>query len=40
MAMMKRAYGGVQPCIKAGVFRIRIPFIHFNGNYGCLLGNP
>ncbi len=29
MAMMKRAYGGVQPCIKAGVFRIRIPFIHF-----------
>ncbi len=29
MAMMKRAYGGVQPCIRCGVFRIRIPFIHF-----------
>lgn len=29
MALMKRAYGGVQPCIRCGVFRIRIPFIHF-----------
>ena len=29
MALMKRAYGGVQPCIKLGLLRIRIPFIHF-----------
>lgn len=29
MAMLKREYGGIQPCIKAGPFRIRIPFIHF-----------
>ncbi len=29
MALMKRAYGGVQPCIRLGLLRIRIPFIHF-----------
>lgn len=29
MAMLKREYGGIQPCIRAGVFRIRIPFVHF-----------
>ena len=29
MALMKRSYGGIQPCIKAGLFRIRLPFIHF-----------
>src|SRR5699024_3057113 len=26
---LKREYGGIQPCIRAGIFRIRIPFIHF-----------
>lgn len=29
MALMKRAYGGIQPCIKVGLFRFRFPFIHF-----------
>ena len=29
MAMLKREYGGIQPCIKLGLFRIRLPFIHF-----------
>lgn len=29
MAMLKREYGGVQPCWRVGVFRIRLPFIHF-----------
>ena len=29
MASMKRSYGGVQPCIPIGIFRIRLPFIHF-----------
>ena len=29
MAIMKRAFGGVQPCWKIGLFRIRLPFIHF-----------
>lgn len=29
MALLKRAYGGVQPCWKVGIFRIRLPFIHF-----------
>lgn len=29
MAIMKRAYGGIQPCWKVGIFRIRLPFIHF-----------
>lgn len=27
---LKREYGGIQPCIRLGIFRIRIPFIHFN----------
>lgn len=27
---MKRAYGAEQPCIKLGMFKIRIPFIHVN----------
>ncbi len=26
---LKREYGGIQPCIRLGMFRIRIPFIHF-----------
>ncbi|MGI6591251.1 MAG: hypothetical protein ACOX1O_06575 [Eggerthellaceae bacterium] len=30
MALLKREYGGIQPYIPAGIFRIRIPFIHFN----------
>lgn len=30
MALMKRAYGGIQPCIPVGLLRIRLPFIHFN----------
>ena len=29
MAMLKREYGGIQPCWKIGLFRIRLPFIHF-----------
>lgn len=29
MAMLKREYGGIQPCWKVGLFRIRLPFIHF-----------
>ncbi len=29
MAFMKRAYGGIQPCIKVGLLRVRLPFIHF-----------
>ena len=29
MAFMKRSYGGIQPCIKAGLLRIRLPFVHF-----------
>ncbi len=29
MAFMKRSYGGIQPYIPAGIFRIRLPFIHF-----------
>lgn len=29
MAFMKRSYGGIQPCIKVGLLRIRIPFVHF-----------
>lgn len=29
MAFMKRSYGGIQPCIKVGLFRIRLPFVHF-----------
>lgn len=29
MAMLKREYGGIQPCWKLWVFRIRLPFIHF-----------
>lgn len=29
MAMLKREYGGVQPCWRVGLFRIRLPFIHF-----------
>lgn len=29
MAALKREYGGIQPCIRLGMFRIRIPFIHF-----------
>ena len=28
-AMLKREYGGIQPCWKVGLFRIRLPFIHF-----------
>ena len=30
MALMKRKYGGIQPCIPVGPLRIRLPFIHFN----------
>ena len=30
MALLKREYGGIQPCIPVGPLRIRIPFIHFN----------
>ena len=30
MALMKRQYGGIQPCIPLGPLRIRLPFIHFN----------
>lgn len=26
---LKREYGGIQPCWKMGIFRIRLPFIHF-----------
>ena len=29
MAMLKREFGGIQPCWKVGLFRIRLPFIHF-----------
>ena len=29
MAFMKRTHGGVQPCIPCGIFRIRLPFVHF-----------
>lgn len=29
MAFLKRAPGGVQPCIPIGLLRIRLPFIHF-----------
>lgn len=29
MAMLKREFGGVQPCWRIGLFRIRLPFIHF-----------
>ncbi len=27
--MRKREYGGIQPCWKIGLFRIRLPFVHF-----------
>lgn len=30
MALLKREYGGIQPYIPAGIFRVRLPFIHFN----------
>lgn len=30
MAILKREYGGIQPYIPAGIFRVRIPFLHFN----------
>ncbi len=30
MPIMKREYGGIQPCWRVWLFRIRIPFIHFN----------
>ena len=30
MAILKRKYGGIQPCIPVGPLRIRLPFIHFN----------
>ena len=26
---LKRQDGGIQPCIRLGMFRIRLPFIHF-----------
>lgn len=29
MALLKREFGGIQPCWKVGLFRIRLPFIHF-----------
>lgn len=29
MAALKREYGGIQPYIPAGIFRIRLPFLHF-----------
>lgn len=29
MAFMKRSYGGIQPYIPCGIFRIRLPFVHF-----------
>lgn len=29
MAFMKRSYGGIQPYIPLGIFRIRLPFVHF-----------
>ena len=29
MALLKREFGGIQPCWRVGLFRIRLPFIHF-----------
>lgn len=29
MALLKREFGGIQPCWKVGLFRIRLPFVHF-----------